>query len=141
MAHLARRRPLVQWFALNDTDDWAHQGNYVRVIEHLHRIDGWLRELWTWLQAQDDYRRRTALVIVTDHGRGNGTSDWNDHGAKVTGAENVWAAFAVPGWQARGEWTNHEPVSQSQIAATLAAIMGFDWKAASPAAGDPLDRR
>lgn len=138
MAHLVRHRPLVQWFALNDTDDWAHQRHYVRVIEHLHRVDGWLRELWTWTQAQDDYRGRTGLVIVTDHGRGNGVTDWNGHGDDVVGAENVWAAFAVPGWQARGEWTNHAPVSQSQIAATLADIMGLDWRAAVPAAGAPI---
>lgn len=141
MAHLARHRPLVQWFAFNDTDDWAHQRNYARVIEHLHRLDGWLRELWTWIQAQDDYRGRTALVIVTDHGRGNGPADWNGHGSEIAGAENVWAIFAVPGWQARGEWTNHEPVSQSQIASTLAAIMGLNWRAASPAAGAPLGPR
>lgn len=138
MAHLARHRPLVQWIALNDTDDWAHQRHYVRVIEHLHRVDGWLRELWTWTQSQDDYRGRTALVLVTDHGRGNTAADWNDHGARVAGAENVWAAFAVPGWQARGEWRNHAPVSQNQIASTLAAILGFDWRATSPAAGAPL---
>jgi hypothetical protein len=141
MAHLERHRPVVQWFALNDTDDWAHQGRYARVIEHLHRVDGWLRELWTWIQAQDDYRGRTALVIVTDHGRGNGPADWTDHGATVAGAENVWAVFAVPGWPARGEWTSRDPVSQSRIAATLADIMGFDWQAASPAAGRPLRPR
>jgi hypothetical protein len=138
MAHLARHRPIVQWFALNDTDDWAHQRNYVRVVEHLRRVDAWLRELWTWLQAQDDYRGRTALVIVTDHGRGNGPTDWHGHGEKTMGAENVWAAFAVPGWSIRGEWRAHPPVSQDQMAATLARILGLDWRAASPAAGAPL---
>ncbi len=138
MDHLARHRPLVQWIALNDTDDWAHQRNYVRVIEHLHRVDGWLRELWTWLARQSDYRGRTALVIVTDHGRGNGPADWHGHGADIAGAENVWAAFAVPGWPRRGEWTNHAAVSQSQIAATLASVMGFDWRTASPKAGEAL---
>jgi hypothetical protein len=135
MAHLARHRPLVQWFAFNDTDDWAHQRNYVRVVEHLHRVDGWLRELWRWIQSQVDYRDRTALVILTDHGRGNGPTDWHGHGSDVSGAEHVWAAFAVPGWPARGEWTNHAPVSQSQIAATLAAIMGLNWRVAVPDAG------
>jgi len=138
MTHLARHRPVVQWFALNDTDDWAHQRNYVRVIEHLHRVDGWLQELWTWLQSQDDYRGRTALVLVTDHGRGNGPTDWHGHGADVVGAENVWAAFAVPGWSARGEWRTHEPLSQSQIASTLASMMGLDWRSASPNAGGPI---
>jgi hypothetical protein len=138
MAHLARHRPLVQWFALNDSDEWYHQRHYVRLVEHLHRIDGWLRDLWTWTQSQDDYRGRTALVVVTDHGRGNTPDDWHGHGKDIVGAENVWAAFAVPGWKARGEWTNHPPVSQSQIAGTLAAILGFDWRSVSPKAGAPM---
>ena len=135
MAHLALHRPLVQWFAFNDTDEWSHAGNYPRVLAHLHRLDGWLRELWTWLQGEDDYRGRTALVLVTDHGRGVTRNDWSGHGAKVEGAQDVWAAFAVPAWAARGEQTGHAPVSQSQVAATLASILGFDWRAASPGAG------
>jgi len=138
MAHLARHRPVVQWFAFNDTDEWAHAGNYPRVLEQVHRIDGWLRELWTWLQAQDDYRGRTALVLVTDHGRGRTRRDWSSHGKDVEGAQDVWAAFAVPGWQARGEQSGHPPLSQSQIAATLADILGVDFRASSPNAGAPM---
>ncbi len=135
MAHLARHRPLVQWFAFNDTDEWSHAGNYARLVEHLHRLDGWMRELWTWLQAEDDYRGRTALVFVTDHGRGLTRADWGRHGADIEGAQNVWASFAVPGWKARGEQSGHAPLSQSQIAATLASILGYDWRSASPGAG------
>jgi hypothetical protein len=138
MAHLARHRPVVQWFAFNDTDEWSHAGNYPRLVEHLHRLDGWLRELWTWLQSEDDYRGRTALVFVTDHGRGVTRADWSRHGADVEGAQDVWAAFAVPGWTTRGERTGHPPVSQSQIAATLAAILGYDWRSVSPGAGAAL---
>jgi hypothetical protein len=138
MAHLARHRPIAQWFAFNDTDEWSHQRNYVRLVEHLHRVDSWLRDLWTWLQAQADYRGRTALVVVTDHGRGHGPTDWGSHGKDIEGAQDVWAIFAVPGWAARGEWTGHAPVSQSQIAGTLASVMGFDWRSASPKAGAPM---
>lgn len=135
MAHLARHRPVVQWFALNDSDEWSHAGNYPRLVEHVHRVDGWLRELWTWLQQDEAYRGRTALVVVTDHGRGHTRDDWSRHGATVEGAQDVWAAFAVPGWSARGEVTGHPPLSQSQIASTLAAILGFDFRGASPEAG------
>lgn len=138
MAHLARHRPVVQWFAFNDTDEWSHAGNYPRVLEHLHRLDGWLRELWTWLQADAGYRGRTALVLVTDHGRGRTRADWGRHGADIEGAQDVWAACAVPGWTARGEQTGHPELSQSQVASTLAAILGYNWRAASPRAGEPF---
>src|SRR5690606_14518942 len=128
----------VQWFAFNDTDEWSHAGNYPRLVEHLHRLDGWMRDLWTWLQSEEDYRGRTALVFVTDHGRGQTRADWSRHGADIEGAQDVWSAFAVPGWAARGERTDHAPVSQSQIAATLASILGYDWRSASPRAGAAL---
>ncbi len=138
MAHLAMRRPMVQWFAFNDTDEWSHAGNYPRLVEHLHRVDGWLRELWTWIQQDEGYRDRTALVIVTDHGRGHTRDDWSRHGADVEGAQDVWAVFAVPGWSARGELTGHPTLSQNQIASTLAGILGFDYRSASPGAGAPM---
>ena len=79
-----------------------------------------------------------ALVVVVDHGRGVTRADWSGHGRDVEGAQDVWAAFVVPGWARRGEWANHAPVSQSQVAATLASILGYDFRSASPDAGAPL---
>ena len=137
--HLQRHQPRVLWIGLDETDDWAHQRHYVRVIEYLHRFDGWLAKLWTQLQSMPTYQGRTAVVLVTDHGRGNTAKDWNGHGKDVEGAQNVWAAFAAPHWQTRGVWkSGHAPASQSQIAATLASLVGKDWRKATPAAGAPL---
>ena len=62
--------PRVLYLGLGETDDWAHDGRYDRVLQSLQTVDGYLRTLWTWLQAQDDYRDRTALVVTVDHGRG-----------------------------------------------------------------------
>ena len=137
--HLQRHQPRVLWIGLDETDDWAHQRHYVRVLEYLHRFDGWLAKLWAQLQSMPAYQGRTAVVLVTDHGRGNTGKDWNGHGKDVEGAQNVWAAFAAPQWQARGIWkSGHAPASQSQIAATLASLVGKDWRKATPAAGAPL---
>ena len=59
MDHLARHRPRVLYLALGETDDWAHDGRYDRVLETYTRTDQYLKELWTWLQAQPEYRGRT----------------------------------------------------------------------------------
>jgi len=40
--------------------------------------------------------------------------------------------------KARGEWTTHQPLTTSQIAATLAGWVGIDWKASRPNAGPPI---
>lgn len=139
MAHLAAARPHALYIALDETDDWAHDGRYDRVLQSLHTFDGYLRTLWTWLQAQDDYRDRTALVVTVDHGRGRSTEDWSKHGAQVPGAEETWVACIGPDWPRRGEWSDVPPVSTSQIAATLARALGMDFTADKADAGQPID--
>jgi len=128
MDHLARHKPRVLYLALGETDDWAHDGRYDRVLQALTRTDQYLQELWEWLQAQPEYRGRTHLLITTDHGRGRTPADWRDHGAKVAGASETWMAFVSPSWSKRGEWRQHEPLTASQAAATLIAWMSGDPK-------------
>ena len=43
-----------------------------------------------------------------------------------------------PDTPALGERRDVAPVTQSQIAATLAALLGKDWNAQNPAAGAPI---
>lgn len=137
--HLRRHQPRALWIGLDETDDWAHARNYVRVVQYLNRVDGWLASLWRTIELTPALAGKTALMIVTDHGRGNTTEDWNDHGKDVEGAQYVWAVVAAPNWPARGVWKGgHAPASQSQVAATVAALVGRDWAAASPGAGAPL---
>jgi hypothetical protein len=138
MAHLRTARPRVLYLALGETDDWAHDGRYDRVLDAYVRSDDYLRELWTWLQADEEYRGRTHILLTTDHGRGRTERDWRNHGANVEGAEDVWIAFASPAMARRGEWRDHAPLRSNQIAATLAAWMGLDWNALRPAAGEPI---
>ena len=138
MAHLASSRPRVLYLALGETDDWAHDGRYDRVLDAYVRSDRYLAELWSWLQNQPDYKDRTHLLITTDHGRGRTSSDWRNHGAKIEGAQDVWMAFASPSMSRRGEWANHAPLTTSQIAATLAGWVGVDWNQMRPAAGKPI---
>jgi hypothetical protein len=138
LAHMAAARPRVLYLAFDETDDWAHDGRYDRLLESYARTDRYLEELWTWLQGQPDYRGRTHVLITTDHGRGHTPADWRDHGAKIAGAGDTWIAFASPAMAARGTWKNHRPLAANQVAATVARWMGVDWNAVRPAAGKPI---
>ena len=138
MKHLSSTRPRVLYVAFDETDDWAHDGRYDRVLETYARTDGYLKELWEWLESQPAYRGRTHLLITTDHGRGHTSKDWRDHGAKINGAESTWMAFVSPRMSRRGEWRDAPALSTSQIAATLASWMGVDWNADHPKAGRPI---
>jgi len=138
MDHFMRARPRVVYLALGETDDWAHDGRYDRVLETYARTDAYLRELWAWLQADPAYRDRTHLLITTDHGRGHTIKDWRDHGAKVDGAQDVWIALISPSMSRRGEWREHPALRTNQVAATLAGWMGVEWRSLRPAAGLPI---
>ena len=54
MDHLARHRPRVLYLGLGETDDWAHDGRYDRVLDTYTRSDEYLKQLWTWLQSQPE---------------------------------------------------------------------------------------
>ncbi len=138
MDHLERHKPRVLYLALGETDDWAHDGRYERVLETYTRTDDYLKQLWSWLQSQPEYRGRTHMLITTDHGRGHTPKDWKDHGKDVTGASETWMAFVSPAMTRRGEWTGHAPLTNAQAAATLIKWSGGDWRAFDPAAAPPV---
>lgn len=126
MHHLKTERPRLLYLALDETDDWAHDGKYDLVLDALARTDRELQELWTWLQADTQYRGRTSLLITTDHGRGRTPSDWRSHGNTVPGADEIWAAFVGPVTTRRGEWRDAPTLVQNQLAATVARWFGLD---------------
>jgi hypothetical protein len=138
MAHLASHKPQALYLALGETDDWAHDGRYDRVLEAYMRTDRILRDLWEWLQSQTEYRGRTSLLITTDHGRGHGPNAWRDHGDKHPGSEDTWMAFVSPHFKARGEWQGHTPIETRQVAATLLQWAGLTWTEFDPEAGPPV---
>jgi len=105
------------------------------VLDMLHRTDGYLKELWDALQADPQYRGTTTVIVATDHGRGRTVDDWRKHGKDVPGANEIWVAIAAPGSTRRGAWRDHPPLFQNQIAATMAAALGLDYREQNPQAG------
>jgi len=43
----------------------------------------------------------------------------------VPGSDEIWLAIASPDASRRGEWRQHPPLFQSQIAATIASAFGL----------------
>lgn len=136
--YLKREQPVVLVIGFDEMDDWAHDGKYDLVLEALHRADHDLEVLWDALQRDPTYRDRTTLIVTSDHGRGRTTETWRRHGASVEGAEEIWLAIASPDISMRGEWTPPAPLFQNQLAATIAALLGLDYREQNPNAGRPL---
>lgn len=135
--YLVRYKPRVLYIGLGETDEWGHGRRYDRYLNAAHHADDFLGRLWTLLQSMPEYKDKTSLVIAPDHGRGGTIRDWTDHGAKVEGAEFVWMATMGPDTPALGVRSDVE-VTLSQIAASLAKLVGEDFNAASPKSALPL---
>lgn len=138
MDYLKREKPRVLFISFDETDDWAHDGKYDLVLEMLHRSDGYLAELWKALGADPQYRGKTTLIVTTDHGRGRTSADWRRHGADVPGADEIWMAVASPDTTRRGVWRQAPDLFQNQIAATIADVLGLDYRQQNPQAGHPI---
>jgi hypothetical protein len=137
MEHLRRHKPRVMYVMLGETDEWAHLHRYDCYLDAARLNDRWIAELWQWLQSDPQYAGKTSLVITTDHGRGGTPSDWGDHGKDTPGAEDIWMAVIGPDTPPLGV-RRDVAVTQGQIAATLAALLGEEYRAAVPKAAPPL---
>ncbi len=137
-AHLQTARPRVLYLAFDETDDWAHQKRYDLVLDALHRSDAQLEQLWTWLQADPQYRGTTTLMLTVDHGRGRTPTDWTDHGKDVVGAHESWLGCFGPTVTVRGEQKAGDTLYQKQVASTIAALLGRNFAAAVPGAAAPI---
>ncbi|MEN3339177.1 MAG: hypothetical protein V7647_2853 [Acidobacteriota bacterium] len=137
LAYLRQHRPRVLYVMLGETDEWAHGRRYDLYLDAARRNDRFIRELWDAAQALPEYSGKTALVLATDHGRGESSESWTGHGEKVPESDRIWMALMGPGVRPAGVRSN-VPSTQAQIAATIAALLGEDYVAAQPGAAPPL---
>lgn len=138
LEYFKRQRPRVLYIGLGETDEFGHAGRYDHYLHAAHHVDSYLRILWDTVQSLPDYRGTTTLILTTDHGRGGAPVEWKSHGAKIKGSERIWIGFLGPDTPPLGERTNIPPVTQSQIAATLAKYLGLDYCASAPRAAPPI---
>ncbi len=134
---LRRDKPRVLYLMLGEGDEFAHEGRYDLYLDATQRADMFIKRVWDTLQSMPEYAGRTALVLTTDHGRGDTLRDWTDHGRDVPAAEPTWMAFLGPGIAPLGVRTGVS-VTTSQIAATIAALLGEDFRSVVPAAALPI---
>jgi len=126
--YIRANHPRVLFVGYGETDNWAHAGRYV---------DQFIEQLWMTMQSMPEYRGQTTFLITTDHGRGSGPEEWKEHGVEEKGSENIWLAVIGPDTPALGERANSS-ITQAQIAATVASLLGRDYRKEVPEAAPPL---
>ncbi|MCR9296726.1 MAG: hypothetical protein NXI32_28800 [bacterium] len=123
---MRHEQPRVLYVSLGETDDWAHAGRYDRYLLTAEQNDRFIQQLWAATQQIPQYRDKTAFIISTDHGRGDGREGWKSHGVDYPGSDRIWIAAFGAGISARGIDQGGE-FTQSQIAATVAQLLGYDF--------------
>lgn len=135
--YLKARKPRLLFIGLGETDDWAHAGSYAEYLNAAHLGDSYLSELWTRIQSMPEYSGKTTLIVLPDHGRGIGAK-WTSHGKDIPESKETWMAFLGPDTEPMGERKQSGPVTESQVAATIAALLGQDYHSALPKSGAPI---
>ncbi len=136
--YVREHRPRLLFVGYGETDEWAHMGRYDLTLRAAHQFDRFVAELWEILQDMPEYRDRTTFILAADHGRGDGPGNWQRHGRDVPGSEAVWIGVFGPDTEPLGERRNVPPVTLGQVAATVAALLGYDWQREAPEAAAPL---
>jgi Type I phosphodiesterase / nucleotide pyrophosphatase len=127
--YLQTERPRLLYISLSRTDGAAHRGDYVQYLQAAHRTDEMLEQLWTWIQSDPQYNNKTTLIITTDHGRGTRPfGSWKKHGSITPGSRQIWMAVMGPDTPSVGEVKTNSTISQKQIAKTLAAFLGINYR-------------
>ena len=135
---IRRDKPRVLFVGYGETDNWGHAGRYDLLLHSAHMFDHFVEQLWNTMQAMPEYRGCTTFILTADHGRGSGLTEWKEHGVEQKGSENIWIAVMGPDTAPLGERSNTPEIHQAQIAATIAAFLGQDYRTAVAAAAAPI---
>ncbi|MDH5598232.1 MAG: sulfatase-like hydrolase/transferase [Cyclobacteriaceae bacterium] len=128
MEYVKEQKPRVVYISYGETDDFAHDGHYDEYLKSAKQTDAFISELWNYIQSDDTYRNKTALLITTDHGRGTDPKDtWRSHGKSIENAGEIWLAAIGPDIKALGEVKVPGQSYQNQIATTICNLLGVDY--------------
>jgi len=130
-------KPRVMFVSLGEQDEWAHGNRYDLYLQSIQLADKCIRELWETAQSMRQYRGKTTIIVSTDHGRGLGPA-WTSHGKDHPNSAKIWMAVMGPDTPPLGIRENTGPIREAQMAATVAALLGLDFRQAVPAAAPPV---
>lgn len=131
--YLKAKQPRLFFLGLGDTDEFAHGGLYDMYLDAAQKADDWIRRIWEYIQSTPAYKDKTTLIVTTDHGRGLAEgSNWKHHGSRIAEASEMWMVAIGPSIPAVGESKKPAQAYQGQIAATIAHLLGQEFKPAHP---------
>ena len=125
---LTTDKPNLMLINFMEPDGYAHAGNWAYYLRGISRSDRYVKQLWDFLQKDKNYRKKTALLVTTDHGRHLNSVDggWIDHGDGCEGCRHISLLALGPDFR-KGR-TVEIPYALVDISATVAPLLGFKFE-------------
>ncbi len=127
--YLKEQHPRFLHLSFLDSDRYGHQANYTRYAQVLATYDRLLGKLVDLLDASGEYGQKTALIITTDHGRGQ-WDQWSEHGPHVPASARVWSFVMLP--PGANDFSLEEPTARSfehhDVRYTVETLFGLSVK-------------
>jgi hypothetical protein len=136
-SYIMAHHPKVAYLDFGDTDEYAHSGKYESYLDDIHNLDAMIGKLWETMQKDVFYKNNTTFFIVPDHGRGVG-AQWTDHGSGTPHSNETWFMVMGPDTKPSGEMKSREQIFQTQYAATIANLLGFDYMVPGKSVGEKI---
>ncbi len=122
--YISKNHPRFAFIGFDETDHFGHEGQYDSYLHSANQLDGYMQDLWNFIQNDSQYKDNTTLILTCDHGRGKtGTQMWRHHGGLVLPADKIWLAAIGSGIKTEGSLKQGK-FYQKQIAATIAKLFG-----------------
>jgi hypothetical protein len=128
MEELKNRKPKVLYIGYGETDDYSHDDRYDQYLLSAQQTDAYIREIWDFVQSDPQYRDKTTMLIMTDHGRGVYPKvNWKSHSGNIPNSDEIWIAAIGPDTPPLGEVKVNVQYFAMQVARTMVEMLGFHY--------------
>lgn len=128
MEELKARKPKVLYVGYGETDDYSHDDRYDQYLLSARQTDAYIKEIWDFVQSDPQYKDKTTMVIMTDHGRGVYPKvNWKSHSVNTPNSDEIWIAAIGPDTPPMGELKKEDQLYAMQVARTLVELLGFKY--------------
>ena len=129
---LETNQPNITLVQFKGPDSYGHANDWKGYIKSLQETDSLVFELWQYLQQDEFYRGKTALLVTNDHGRHSEghRREFVAHGDRCEGCKHISLLALGPDFS-QGRLVTEE-YEQIDIAPTIGVLLGFEV----PAYGD-----
>lgn len=125
LEELEQRRPDLLLANLAGTDQRAHYGDRFGYEFTFRKADEFVAAVWRRVQSLPEYRDRTTLFVLSDHGRHDDEHGGpRHHGDSCHGCRQSW--LLVLGPDVRPGVTCNAPHSLVDLCTTVSGLLGFE---------------